>query len=277
MATLVYPETLQDSDWKDANYVMANFLALKNQVNGSLDEDNLSPASNLVINTIVATDYLNNPSILPTGSISLQLSEGTTFEILDGLTPKFTLYEDGEIDYSGLFITLPIGAILAFDGAFTNNVTAVGWYKCDGTNGTISLIDKFIYLDSSSGATGGTNDAPVIEHTHTASTATESATHTHTYSDTSASGDSAHSHTISIYARASGDGYATIPYLAENTTNMGNIYSNTTDGTHTHTVSSTIGNNSATHNHSISINSTGDATGTNLPSYYKTIYIQRVS
>ena len=53
-----------------------------------------------------------------------------------------------------------------FSGAFTNNVTKVGWYKCDGNNGTIDLVDKFVRGGDASGAEGGSDDAVVVSHTH---------------------------------------------------------------------------------------------------------------
>ncbi len=60
----------------------------------------------------------------------------------------------------------PIGSIMMFSGAFTNNVTKVGWYKCDGNNGTIDLVDKFVRGGDASGAEGGSDDAVVVSHTH---------------------------------------------------------------------------------------------------------------
>lgn len=73
----------------------------------------------------------------------------------------------------------------------------VGWALCDGNNGTPNLVDKFIKLNPSAGAstTGGSNT-----HTHSAQTHSHSSngTHTHTGSggghvagaDSAGSGDS---------------------------------------------------------------------------------------
>lgn len=60
----------------------------------------------------------------------------------------------------------PIGFITMFSGAFTNNITIPGWYKCDGNNGTVNLVDKFVRGGSASGATGGSDDAVVVSHLH---------------------------------------------------------------------------------------------------------------
>lgn len=57
----------------------------------------------------------------------------------------------------GEFETFPIGAIIMYDGVFTNNVTIPGWYVCDGNNGTPNLTDKFIRAETTSGNSGGSD------------------------------------------------------------------------------------------------------------------------
>lgn len=61
---------------------------------------------------------------------------------------------------------LPIGFISMFSGAWTDNSTIPGWYKCDGNNGTVNLVNKFVRGGATSGATGGSDDAIVVEHAH---------------------------------------------------------------------------------------------------------------
>jgi microcystin-dependent protein len=87
---------------------------------------------------------------------------------------------------------IPAGVILAWSGSVA--AIPVGWQLCDGTNGTPNLRDRFIVGAGSSyavGATGGTKDAVVVSHTHTA-TVTDPG-HTHDYSitlyDEAGSGD----------------------------------------------------------------------------------------
>jgi len=66
----------------------------------------------------------------------------------------------------------PIGAILMYSGTWVDNVTIPGWYKCDGNNGTVNLVNKFIRGAATSGGSGGADTHTLIEaeipsHTHT--------------------------------------------------------------------------------------------------------------
>ena len=53
-----------------------------------------------------------------------------------------------------------------FSGTWIDNVTIVGWFKCDGNNGTVNLVDRFVRGGTTSGATGGSDDAIVVSHNH---------------------------------------------------------------------------------------------------------------
>jgi len=60
----------------------------------------------------------------------------------------------------------PIGTVLFFVGAWTDNVTMVGWYKCDGGSDP-NIINHFVRGAAASGGAGGGSDAKVnISHTH---------------------------------------------------------------------------------------------------------------
>jgi len=64
---------------------------------------------------------------------------------------------------------VPTGCILLWSGS-TGSVPAT-WYLCDGTNGTPDLRNSFIVGAGDTyavNATGGTADAVVVSHTHTA-------------------------------------------------------------------------------------------------------------
>ena len=65
---------------------------------------------------------------------------------------------------------VPSGCILLWSGS-TGSIPA-GWYLCNGTNGTPDLRDRFIVGAGNTyavNATGGSADAVVVSHTHTAS------------------------------------------------------------------------------------------------------------
>jgi microcystin-dependent protein len=76
--------------------------------------------------------------------------------------------------------TIPTGVISLWYGAIGSVPT--GWYLCDGANGTPDLRDRFIVGAGSTysvAATGGSKDAIVVSHTHTATTTATDSGHTH--------------------------------------------------------------------------------------------------
>jgi hypothetical protein len=76
---------------------------------------------------------------------------------------------------------IPSGGIILWSGS-TGSVPA-GWFLCDGTNGTPNLRNSFIIGAGDTyavNATGGTADAVVITHTHTATSVVTDPGHVHT-------------------------------------------------------------------------------------------------
>jgi hypothetical protein len=76
---------------------------------------------------------------------------------------------------------IPAGGIIIWSGS-TGSVPA-GWLLCDGTNGTPDLRDRFIVGAGNTyavNATGGTADAIVVSHTHTATSVVTDPGHNHT-------------------------------------------------------------------------------------------------
>ena len=68
--------------------------------------------------------------------------------------------------------TIPTGMISLWYGSIGS--VPAGWYLCDGSNGTPDLRDRFIVGAGSTysvNATGGSADASVVAHTHTATSA----------------------------------------------------------------------------------------------------------
>lgn len=82
--------------------------------------------------------------------------------------------------------TVPSGGIIMWSGAIVNIPT--GWFLCDGNNGTPDLRNRFLVGAGSTyavGATGGSADAIVVSHTHTASVTDPGHTHTTTFNASS--------------------------------------------------------------------------------------------
>ncbi len=161
--------------------------------------------------------------------------------------------------------------------------------------GTWSQItDRFLYAVSSGATgTGGSNDAVVVSHSHSASSAS-AGSHTHTVT---AASSGSHSHSASSGSAGVHSHSLRLPWYSEQTLiddglNPISIDTSTTktywgggtrqksgEGGHTHTISvdssgahsHTMSETSAgSHNHTITVDSTGSsASGANMPAYYK--------
>ena len=76
--------------------------------------------------------------------------------------------------------TIPTGMISLWYGSIGS--VPAGWYLCDGTNGTPDLRNRFVVGAGSTysvSQTGGSTDAIVVSHTHTATSAVTDPGHTH--------------------------------------------------------------------------------------------------
>jgi len=77
--------------------------------------------------------------------------------------------------------TVPSGLIAIWSGS-TGSIPS-GWLLCNGSNGTPDLRNSFILGAGNTyavGATGGSTDAIVVSHTHTATSVVTDPSHTHT-------------------------------------------------------------------------------------------------
>lgn len=93
-------------------------------------------------------------------------------------------YSEGGTTYNAsLNQVIPTGVIVMWSGSVAS--IPAGWALCNGTNGTPNLIDKFVLGAGISspavGATGGSKDAIVVDHTHTATSTVNDPGHSHTY------------------------------------------------------------------------------------------------
>jgi hypothetical protein len=86
---------------------------------------------------------------------------------------------------SAVGTTIPTGMISIWYGAIGSVPT--GWYLCDGANGTPDLRDKFVVGAGSTysvAAVGGSKDAVVVTHNHTASSSSVVSDPSHVHSFT---------------------------------------------------------------------------------------------
>lgn len=172
-------------------------------------------------------------------------------------------------------IFFPRGLISKWSGTIAT--IPIGWYLCNGQNGTPDLRKKFIYgasTDAEIGTTGGSADAVVVSHSHSASSDSQG-NHTHyTWTDT----QGAHSHTFSIgrdfgASKPNNTGVQFGGYGFTNNNGYQDTLGTNNAGAHAHN----IGMNAAgSHAHNITVNANGESgTGKNLPPYMYLAYIMK--
>jgi hypothetical protein len=168
-----------------------------------------------------------------TGGFKLDGSTGTSGQVIlsaGSATPT----------WGNIFVA---GMIMLWSGSSASIPS--GWLLCDGSNSTPDLRNRFVVGATSTyavGATGGSADAIVVSHTHTA---------------TSTVTDPGHLHTLSVpVGDAIGGGGATTAYRGSGTSN-----------TSTATTGITVATTNA---------STGSSgTNANLPPYFALCYIMK--
>lgn len=152
------------------------------------------------------------------------------------------LTSNGSAWVSALPTGVPQGLISLWSGAIGN--IPAGWALCDGGNGTPNLVDRFIVCAGSAygvGATGGTANAVVVAHTHSATV-----------------NDPGHAHLVDRAAFF----------------NQGNPLAASQGGNNLGINNST---SPAATGISVSVNSAGqDGTNANLPPYYALAYIMKL-
>jgi len=162
----------------------------------------------------------------PTGTGVIPYSDGNT-------TTKVTVNQ-----LLALQSGVPAGFIGLWSGAA--NAIPTGWLLCNGANGTPNLVDRFVVGAGTStpavGTTGGSKDAIVVSHTHTAT-------------------DSGHAHAVAYYVGGQAGG----PNISITTSRYGGgVYS------------------SASGNANITVAAEGQSgTNANMPPYYALCYIMK--
>jgi hypothetical protein len=129
-------------------------------------------------NPIVLDAYGRTPSEIwmQTGysyKFIIQTSTAVTLQTLDNLYPILQ-------SAPAVSATFTAGMILIWSGSIGS--IPVGWVLCDGTNSTPDLRDRFVVAAGNTyavGATGGSADAIVVTHNHTATSVVTDPGHTH--------------------------------------------------------------------------------------------------
>lgn len=182
------------------------------------------------------------------------------------------------------FSAIPIGCIVMWSGSIATIPDK--WRLCDGTNNTPDLRDKFVIgarADSSGSATtfvtgadtksGGTKDAAVVSHSHTATSSANSSSSVSNDTD---------SWSGTLYASDSGltgsgvfsNGGTNNNTFSDNSFSSTNNENSTVNASHTHTHNHTV---TVTTNVSTTVDSTGSTgTNANLPPYYSLAYIMKI-
>lgn len=150
---------------------------------------------------------------------------------------------------AALSVLLPSGVITMWSGSVASIPS--GWYLCDGSNSTPDLRDRFIVGAGSTyavAATGGSANATLVSHTHTATSVVTDPGHSHLINPQNT--------TYIINPNQGGGSYfgggtsaVNVPTIQNNTTGVTVATTNTTEG--------------------------ASATNANLPPYYALAYIMK--
>lgn len=210
-----------------------------------------APSSSIVGGQWVVNNATTNPFTVTIARIS---GAGTSVVVPQGAIT--TIYSDGtDIRIAGSTSDrIPVGTIVMWSGTIATIPT--GWLLCNGQPGTPDLRDKFIIgaaqddagvaktnITGSLTQTGGSKDAIVVEHNHTAAIASAGL----------------HSHEYFPFGTGIGTGFGTAETFQESQP-------------------ARITASAGAHVHTATIDSSG-ASGTNarLPPYYALAYIIRTA
>ena len=154
---------------------------------------------------------------------------------------------------------IPTGMIMIWSGSVATIPT--GWVLCNGSNSTPDLRDKFVIGAGNSYAvngTGGSANAVVVSHTHTATLTGTTNT------------DGLHFHNYPKGGASSGPREAVAIDTSDNSAFTPSTNLTTSRGT----------DEKGSHSHTVSASGTTDSTGSsgnnaNLPPYYALCYIMK--
>lgn len=209
----------------------------------------------------------NNTDLKSQGDDHLRLLKKVIKASFPNISGAMTRTQD-ELN-TGYDFRIPAGGIIMWSGALVNIPT--GWFLCNGTNGTPNLQDRFVIGAGGAyavGATGGSKDATLAAHSHTATLSGSTAAaggHSHGLSDPG------HSHGLPNDRPYGGYGAGGTIELHDSPPTTGSTSAATTGitiaaaGDHAHSLTA-----------SGSTDSTGvSATNANLPPYYAMCFIMK--
>jgi hypothetical protein len=165
--------------------------------------------------------------------------------------------------------TIPSGCIVIWSGSVGS--VPSGWNLCDGTNGTPDLRNSFILGAGNSytvGQTGGSTDAIVVTHTHTATSSVSDPGHNHSVNFN----DPGHNHLSNAvgltqsninWVGAGGGGYNN-----QNNTYTGNAQTGISVSNNPASTGITVGTSNAYAGQS--------GAGANMPPYFALAYIMKL-
>lgn len=145
---------------------------LKAQQDGSSGDPFTITGTLTAANVVTSGTVSSSGTLAVTGNLTLDGASGTSGQVLtsagSGATPTWT----------SAFVT---GMIMMWSGSIASIPS--GWALCNGSNGTPDLRNRFVVGAGSTyavDATGGSADAIVVSHTHTATSSVSDPGHTHT-------------------------------------------------------------------------------------------------
>ena len=246
------------------------------------------PASKtyIVRNTSAHTATIYNSTVLggttaagsgvavPAGKSMTVVSDGANFTLQNTATPTQTYGSNDTSFASTAFVQAalqalhPVGSVYINASNATNPGTLLGFgtWAAFGAGRVPVGFNAADPLFDTAEETGGSKDAIVVSHTHTASTGNQSANHTHTFNGTTGDTGSTHTHggfsQFGFDVNGSGSSGTARADFGDNTPFSGVTTEMTQGSAHTHNFSGTTVGVSADHNHAVTVESAG-APGTN--------------
>ncbi len=251
MGLLSYPTAITNGSKSTHTELNSDFTAVSSLVNGNLDGANFSLNAQITTTTVACTSLLSNwvtsannvVFTLPNtdGSSAVSFTNALDQEVL-------RVSSDGRVTfYGGVDKALAPGTILMYNGSAIPNadtrssecseVGMYGWYVCNGQASTPDLRNRFLLGATTSGTTGGSDDAQVPQHTHTVNSATgisgvESVKHVHTVTLRTDSTQPNHYH--NWYVATTGTSYSNYQSRPTSSAQNGSDYTTSSgDGAHT--------------------------------------------